>query len=63
MSVPSFFDEKRLEEEKREAQWDPAERWRIIQEMIVWADAQATVRRNTPKRCLELQREKDSRPH
>ena len=27
--------------------------------MIAWADAQATVRRNTPARCLELQRAKD----
>ena len=36
----------------------PAERWRIIQKMIAWADSQATVRRNTRERCLELQRAK-----
>ena len=61
MAAPSDSELKQFEEQKREAHWDPAERWRIIQEMIVWADAQATVRRNTPKRCLELQRAKE--PH
>ena len=49
---------KRREEQKREAAWDPAERWRAIQEMITWAESQATVRRNTPERCLELQKKK-----
>jgi hypothetical protein len=49
----------RSEQRKREAHWDPAERWRVIQEMIAWADAQATVCRNTSARCLELQRAKD----
>ena len=51
----------RSEERKREAHWDPGERWRVIQEMIAWADAQATVRRNTPSRCLALQRAKEGR--
>ena len=51
---------KLLEERKREAMWDPAERWRVIQEMIAWADSQATGGRNTPARCLQLQREKDN---
>ena len=41
----------RSEQRQREAHWDPAERWRVIQEMIAWADAQATVRRNTSARC------------
>jgi hypothetical protein len=45
----------RSEEQKRDAAWDPAERWRVIQETITWAEAQATVRRNTPERCRELQ--------
>jgi hypothetical protein len=54
----SFEDLVRREEQKREAAWDPAERWRVLQEMITWAEAQATVRRNTPQRCLELQRAK-----
>jgi hypothetical protein len=55
---PPHDDLKRREESKREAHWDPVERWRVIQEMIVWAESQATVRRNTPARCLELQRAK-----
>ena len=46
------------EEQKREAAWDAAERWRVIQETITWAEAQATVRRNTPAECLRLQRAK-----
>jgi hypothetical protein len=52
---------KRREEEKREAAWDPLVRWRVLQETITWAEAQATVRRNTPERCLALQRAKLAR--
>lgn len=48
----------RREEQKREANWDPAERWRVLQEIIAWAESQAAVRRNTPAKCLELQRAK-----
>jgi hypothetical protein len=55
MSNSSLDELKRHEEQKREAHWDPAERWRVLQATITWADAQATVRRNTPQRCLELQ--------
>jgi hypothetical protein len=52
-----LFDElKRREEQKRERCWDPAERWRIIQEMITYVESLPSVRRNTPARCLELQR-------
>lgn len=61
MSGPPDNELKRFEEQKREAHWDPVERWRVIQEMIVWADAQATVLRNTREQCLELQRKKDLR--
>ena len=46
------------EEQKREAAWDAAERWRVIQETITWAEAQATVQRNTPAECLRIQRAK-----
>ena len=59
MTLPPDHDLKRYEEQKREAHWDPATRWQIIQEMIAWADAQAAVPRNSRERCLELQREKD----
>jgi hypothetical protein len=58
MNVDEFLDLKHREEQKREANWDPAERWRALQAMIAWADAQAPVPRNTPARCLELQRAK-----
>ena len=47
---------KRAEESKRDRCWDPAARWKVIQETITWAEAQTTVRRNTPRACLERQR-------
>jgi len=53
-----FTELKFREERKREAAWDAAERWRVLQETITWAEAQATVRRNSRQRCLELQRQK-----
>ena len=53
MMDPPDGELKRREEKKREAHWDPAARWRAIQDMIAWAEKQATVRRNTPERCLE----------
>jgi hypothetical protein len=58
MTDTDFDNLKRAEEQKREAAWDPAERWRVLQATITWAEAQATVRRNTPQRCLELERAK-----
>ena len=58
MTEPAVDDLKLLEERKREAAWDPAVRWRALQQTITWADFQSTVRRNTPQKCLELQRAK-----
>jgi len=49
---------KAAEERKREAAWSAAERWRVLQETIVWAESQATVRRNTPDECIRLQNAK-----
>jgi hypothetical protein len=49
---------KRREEEKRNAALGPAERWRLIMEAITWAEQQPQVRRNTPARCLQLERAK-----
>ena len=46
------------EEAKRNAAWSPAERWRVIQETITWAEEQKTVRRNTKETALRLQAEK-----
>jgi hypothetical protein len=58
MIPPPDSELLRSEERKREAHWDPAQHWLAIQEMIVWAEAQLPVRRNTRERCLELQRVK-----
>lgn len=46
------------EEAKRERNWDPKRRWQVIQETIAWAEAQQTVRRNTPAACLAEQQRK-----
>jgi hypothetical protein len=46
---------KAAEEAKRERAWDPAVRWRVLQETIAWAEAQATVRRNTKESRLAEQ--------
>lgn len=46
------------EEPKRERNWDPKLRWRVIQDTITWAEAQRTVRRNTPEACLAEQERK-----
>lgn len=51
----------RQEEEKRRRHWDAAERWRVIQQTIRWAEGQATVRRNTPEACLREQERKLAR--
>jgi hypothetical protein len=48
----------KAEEEKRERNWDPAQRWQVIQATIAWAEQQATVRRNTREACLREQRRK-----
>lgn len=39
---------KQREEIKRERSWNPATRWKVIQDTITWAEAQATARRNDP---------------
>jgi hypothetical protein len=59
MPLPPDHELKQFEERKREAHWDPVERWRLIQEMIAWVDSQADVPRNSKQRCLELQRAKN----
>ena len=61
MTEPAVDDLKPLEERRREAAWDPAQRWRILQQTITWAESQVTVRRNTPQVCLQLQKAKLSR--
>ncbi|MCY2993191.1 MAG: hypothetical protein NTY19_35700 [Planctomycetota bacterium] len=49
---------KDAEEAKRERHWDARTRWRVLQETIAWAEAQATVRRNTREACLREQQRK-----
>lgn len=44
------------ESARREAAWSPKARWLAIQRTIFWAEAQSSVRRNTPAACLERQR-------
>lgn len=51
-------DLKQTEEAKRDRNWNARQRWRALQEMIAWAEAQATVRRNTREACLREQAEK-----
>jgi len=60
MAPPTDDDLKSSEERKREANWNAALRWRVLQETLTWADSQATVRRNTRQKCLELERAKRS---
>ena len=52
---------KEAEEARRERHWDPAVRWRVLQETIAWAEAQATVRRNSKAARLAEQRKKLAR--
>jgi hypothetical protein len=54
----SLSELKQQEEAKRERNWDPAMRWKVIQDTIAWAEQQATVRRNTPAACLAEQQRK-----
>jgi len=54
------MDTLKLQEElKRDRHLDPRTRWRLIQDMITWGEAQAPVRRNTRERCLYEQRLKN----
>ena len=47
---------KLIEERKRDACWDPVERWRVIQDTIAWVDSQQKVPRNSRRSCLAKQR-------
>ena len=48
----------RSEEAKRDRNWDPERRWRELQAAIAWADAQASIPRNSRVYQLQSQREK-----
>ncbi len=49
---------KHDEELKRSRNWNPEERWRVIQQTITWAETQATVRRNSPCERIKEQKRK-----
>ncbi|MDA0659629.1 MAG: hypothetical protein O2931_06370 [Planctomycetota bacterium] len=56
VSAENGPDESMLaEERKRERNWDPAKRWRAIQDTIAWADLQAQHPRNSSHACLQAQ--------
>jgi hypothetical protein len=54
----SLSEQKAREEAKRERNWDPNQRWKVVEETLAWCEAQATVRRNTPEACLAEQNRK-----
>jgi hypothetical protein len=55
--TPSEWTELiRREAEKRERNWNPQTRWKVIQDTITWIESQSTMRRNTPAACLANQR-------
>jgi hypothetical protein len=51
-------DLKKAEELKRERNWNPAMRWRVLQDTIAWVEAQRAARRNDP---AERRREETAR--
>jgi hypothetical protein len=51
-------EEKQHEEAKRERNWDPLTRWKVLQATITWAEAQHNVQRNTRSSRLEEQARK-----
>ena len=52
---------KQEEEARRERHWDARRRWQLIQETIAWAEAQATVQRNTRANRLAQQARQNAR--
>ena len=54
----SLSELKAREERKREQNWNPLQRWRVIQDTLAWCAAQSTVHRNTPAACLAEQQRK-----
>jgi hypothetical protein len=40
---------------KRDRNWNPALRWKVLQETIAWVDAQAKIPRNSKAACLANQ--------
>jgi hypothetical protein len=51
-------DLKQQEEIKRNRQWEPNARRRVLQATLNWVEAQGTVRRNTPQERIKDQARK-----
>ncbi len=49
-------DVKHNAEKLREKMWRPGQRQRALQETLLWAEAQKTAVRATPKSCLTRER-------
>jgi hypothetical protein len=45
----------RAEEAKRDRNWDPQQRWKVLQETIAWVDSLQKVPRNSKEGCLANQ--------
>ena len=56
-SAEEPVDRVAREHERRELAWQPVARWQALQETIRWAESQATARRNTPRSCIERERQ------
>jgi hypothetical protein len=54
--MTNIFTVKKLEELKRDRAWPLADRWRVVQETIAWADAQQHPPRNSAAACVEHQK-------
>jgi hypothetical protein len=55
MSHEEFSELLHREEAKRNRMWDPLTRWRMIQHLIDWADAQRQAPRCSREGCLAAQ--------
>ena len=55
---------KREEERKRDAAYDPVQRWRHIQDTITWAEANLPphLQRNRPANRIAEEKRKNARP-
>ena len=56
--MKSVYEILAEEERKRERNWDPQMRWKVLQETIAWVDAQQPIPRNSRIACQRLQAEK-----
>jgi hypothetical protein len=58
--IENPFEQKKLEEERRERNSDELERWLAIQDAIAWAEAQQPEPRNSPSSRIREQKAKNN---